>query len=56
MATKIQQWLEDFDDLINRVPDLYIPEAIKDHITDRLEQIQLEVTEQVELRSTDWEA
>jgi hypothetical protein len=56
MATRLAQWQEDFDDLINRVPDLFLPEAIKDHIIARLEVIQEEINEQVELRSTDWEA
>ena len=50
------QWLEDFDNLINQVPSLYLPEPVRDTIMARLEQVQEEIQEEFELRSTDWEA
>jgi hypothetical protein len=56
MPTKQAQWLEDLDDLINRLPDIYLPEPVVDSIMEQLETVQDEVTEQIELRSTDWEA
>lgn len=55
MASKQAQWLEDLDDLINRLPDIYLPEPVVASIMDQLESVQQEVTEQIELRSTDWE-
>lgn len=54
MTTRLAQWMEDLDDLINRVPDLYIPDPVKEEVINRLEEIQEEVTEQAELRSVDW--
>ena len=54
MATKQAQWLEDLDDLINRVPDIYLPEPIAEKLIAELEEIQEDVLEQIELRSSDW--
>jgi len=56
MPTKQAQWLEDLDDLINRLPDIYLPEPVVNSIMEQLETVQDEVTEQIELRSTDWES
>lgn len=54
--TRNDQWLEDFDNLINQVPSLYLPDPVRDTIMARLEQVQEEIQEEFELRSTDWEA
>jgi hypothetical protein len=54
MATRNDQWLEDLDNLINQVPSLFLPEPIKDDIMLKLETLQEEIQEQIELRSTDW--
>jgi hypothetical protein len=54
MATMQEKWLEDLDDLINRVPDIYLPEPIADNLIAKLEEIQQDVLEQIELRSSDW--
>ena len=56
MATRNEQWLEDLDDLINRVPDLFLPNAVREQIMTRLEDLQEEVEQQMTLRSTEWEA
>jgi tetrahydromethanopterin S-methyltransferase subunit G len=56
MATRNEQWLEDLDDLINRVPDLYMPPAVRDNLMSRLEELQEEVEQHMTLRSTEWEA
>ena len=56
MANKNTTWLEDLDDLINRIPDLYIPEPARDRLMQRMEAIQEEVLDQIDLRSTEWEA
>jgi hypothetical protein len=54
LATKTAQWIEDLDDLINRVSDLYISEPVRDDITSRLEQILEDIQEEVILRDTGW--
>jgi hypothetical protein len=56
MATRNEQWLEDFDNLIYQVPGLFLPEPVRDAILAKLEQVQEEIQEEFELRSTDWEA
>lgn len=56
MATRREQWLEDFDDLITRMSDLYLPEPLKDKFQLRLEELQEEINEQMELRSVDWDS
>jgi hypothetical protein len=56
MTTRNDQWLEDLDDLICQVPSLFLPEPIRDAIMAKLELVQEEIQEQIELRSTDWEA
>jgi hypothetical protein len=50
------QWLEDLDQLICQVPSLFLPEPVRDAIMLKLENIQEEISEQIELQSTDWEA
>jgi hypothetical protein len=56
MATRNEQWLEDLDNLIWQVPSLFLPEPVRDSIMSKLETLQEEIQEQIELRSTDWEA
>lgn len=56
MTTRQQTWLENLDELINTVPDLYLPTPVAERIMDQLSVIQEEIVEQIELRSTDWEA
>lgn len=56
MATKQQQWLEDLDELINRIPDIYLPPHVANKVEEYLTQVQEDVTEQIELRSTEWES
>lgn len=56
MATNQAQFLEDLDDLINRLPDLYLPAPVVDHLMVKFEELQEELLEQIELRSTDWES
>lgn len=56
MTTRNDQWLEDLDDLISQVPGLFLPEPVRDTIMAKLELVQEEIQEQIELRSTDWEA
>jgi hypothetical protein len=48
-------WLEELDDLINRVPDLRLPGPVADQLQEQLAQIEETVNEQFELRSTEWE-
>jgi len=48
------QWLEDFDQLICQVPSLFLPEPVRDAIMLKLENIQEEISDQIELQSTDW--
>jgi len=55
MATRNEQWLEDFDNLIYQVPGLFLPEPVRDNIMLQLEALQEDIQEQIELRSTDWE-
>lgn len=56
MATRTEQWLEDLDNLICQVPSLFLPEPVRDSIMSKLETLQEDIQEQIELRSTDWEA
>jgi len=51
-----EQWLEDFDQLICQVPSLFLPEPVRDAILLELENIQEEISAQIELQSTDWAA
>lgn len=55
MAGKQEQWLEDLDDLINRIPDIYLPPHVALKVEEYMTQVQEDVTEQIELRSTEWE-
>lgn len=55
MARPQEQWLEDLDELINRIPDIYLPPNIATKVEEYLTQVQEDVAEQIELRSTDWE-
>lgn len=48
------QWLEDLDQLICQVPSLFLPEPVRDAIMLKLENIQEEISDQIELQSTDW--
>jgi len=50
------QWLEDFDQLICQVPSLFLPEPVRDAIMLKLEAVQEEISDQIELQSTDWSA
>jgi len=56
MTRRNDKWLEDFDDLICQVPELFLPEPVRDSILQRLELLQEEILEEIELRSTDWPA
>lgn len=56
MAQRNDQWLEDLDNLICQVPSLFLPEPVRDAIMAKLERVQEEIQEEMELRSTDWEA
>jgi hypothetical protein len=56
MATKQSQWLEDLDNLINTVPDIYLPAPVAERVMAQLEEIQEQVLEQIDLRSTEWES
>jgi hypothetical protein len=55
MSNRRDEWLEELDDLINRLHDLGFPEPIAHKIESYLTQVQEDVQEQIELRSTDWE-
>jgi hypothetical protein len=55
MATRRDGWMEELDDLINRLPDLGLPEPIIDTISGKLDAVADEIQEQFDLRSTDWE-
>jgi len=52
----IDKFLEDVDDLANRVYDLPIPNKIKDSVAALIEQITHELEEQADVRSTEWDA
>lgn len=56
MTHRNDQWLEDFDNLICQVPSLFLPEPVRDSIMQKLENLQEEIQEEFELRSTDWES
>jgi len=56
MTHRNDQWLEDFDNLICQVPSLFLPEPVRESIMQKLENLQEEIQEEFELRSTDWEA
>lgn len=48
-------WLEDLDDLMNRLSDLRLPEPVADQLASQLSAVEETVIEQFELRSTEWE-
>jgi hypothetical protein len=50
----LDKFLEDVDDLSNRVYDLYIPEKTKDRIAALIEEVAYILEEQTTLRSTEW--
>ena len=56
MSTRQQDWLEELDNLINSVPDIYLPAPVAERIMEQLTEVQEQVQEQIELRSTDWES
>jgi hypothetical protein len=56
MATRRDEWMEELDDLISRLPDLGLPEPVVDMIIEKLDLVVDEIQEQFDLRSTDWEA
>ena len=56
MAHRNNEWMEELDNLINQVPSLFLPEPVRDRIMARLEAMQEEIQEEMELRSTDWNA
>lgn len=53
---RTDQFLEDIDDLANRVHDLPIPVQAQDRIASLIEEITAVLEDQDQLRSTDWEA
>ena len=53
---RTDQFLEDIDDLANRVHDLPIPSQAQDRIAGLIEEITAILEDQDQLRSTDWEA
>lgn len=53
---QVNQFLEDIDDLANRVHDLPIPAQAQDRIATLIEEIADMLEDQDQLRSTDWEA
>lgn len=53
---RVDQFLEDIDDLANRVHDLPIPVQAQDRIAGLIEEITNILEDQDQLRSTDWEA
>jgi hypothetical protein len=53
---RIDQFLEDIDDLANRVHDLPVPAQAHDRIAALIEEITDILEDQDQLRSTDWEA
>lgn len=55
MSKPQEQWLEDLDELINRIPDIYLPPHVATKVEEYLTQVQEEVSEQADLRSTEWE-
>ena len=50
----LDKFLEDVDDLANRVYDLPVPVQAKDKVADLLEQVTYLLEEQATLRSTEW--
>jgi hypothetical protein len=50
----LDKFLEDVDDLANRVYDLPVPVQAKDKVADLLEQVTYLLEEQAVLRSTEW--
>lgn len=52
--TKTEQFLEDVDDLANRVYDLPIPSKVKDRVAELIDEINHALEEQNTLRSTEW--
>ena len=56
MTNKKQaEWLEDLDELINRIADINLPGPVAEKIENQLTDLQEQVLEQIELRSTDWD-
>lgn len=55
MANRRDEWLEELDDLISRMPDLGLPEPVVDKLIEKLDEVVDEMQSQFELRSTDWE-
>lgn len=55
MANRQEQWLEDLDELINRIPDIHLPPHVATKVEEYLTQVQEDVSEQMDLRSTEWE-
>jgi len=53
---RTDQFLEDIDDLANRVHDLPVPVQAQDCVAALIEEIVDILEEQDQLRSTDWEA
>jgi len=53
---RTDQFLEDIDDLANRVHDLPVPVQAQERIAGLIEEIVDILEEQDQLRSTDWEA
>ena len=55
MTTRRAQWLEDLDDLINRIADINLPDPIAEAVEVTLAQLQEDILEQIDLPSTDWD-
>lgn len=56
MSNRRDEWLEELDELINKLPDLGLPEPIVNKLIEKLDEVVDEMQEQFELRSTDWES
>jgi len=50
----LDKFLEDVDDLANRIYDLPVSDQAKDKVADLIEQITYLLEEQATLRSTEW--
>ena len=53
---RLDQFLEQVDELASTLYDLPIPTAVKDDIAELLEEITAKLEDQESLRSTEWEA
>ena len=51
----LDKFLEDVDDLANRVYDLPIPLKVKDRVAELIEKMTAELEDQADVRSTEWD-